>query len=63
MRRPAHPPTWLTGRTIPTAIFERIEDEEIDDIRTMHRRIGEAMRANDLWEYTPGSDAANRGGA
>ena len=44
-------------------IFERIEDEEIDDIRTMHRRIGEAMRANDLWEYTPGSDAANRGGA
>jgi hypothetical protein len=44
-------------------IFEGIEDDEIDDIQTMHRRVGGAMRVNGFWEYTPGSDAANRGGA
>ena len=41
-------------------VFDGVEDEEIDDIQAMNRRVGEAMRANDLWEYTPGSDAAER---
>ena len=45
------------------AVFEGVEDEEIADIQTMHRRVGEAMRAGDFWEYDPDAENADRGQA
>ncbi|EMA38400.1 DUF5785 family protein [Halococcus hamelinensis] len=35
------------------AVFDGVEDDEIEDIQTMHQRVGESMRTNDLWEYDP----------
>lgn len=32
-------------------IFEHVEAAEFDDIMTMHRKVGTAMRENDLWFY------------
>jgi hypothetical protein len=34
-------------------LFEGVEDDEIEDIQTMHRRVGAAMREGDFWEYVP----------
>jgi hypothetical protein len=43
-------------------VFEGVEEDEIKDIQTMHRRVGAAMRENGLWEYDtdtegPGTEA------
>lgn len=44
-------------------IFEGVENEEIEDIQTMHRRVGEAMREGDFWEYNPEIENPDRGQA
>jgi sulfite reductase beta subunit-like hemoprotein len=43
-------------------VFEGVESDEIEDIQSMHRHIGAAMRENGLWEYDtesegPGTEA------
>jgi hypothetical protein len=32
-------------------IFEHVEAAKFDDIMTMHKQVGTAMRENDLWFY------------
>ena len=34
-------------------IFEHVEAEEFDDIVDMHRKVGDAMRRGDFWDYHP----------
>lgn len=31
-------------------IFENVEEDEFEDIVEFHRAVGQAMRANDMWE-------------
>jgi len=40
-------------------IFDYIETDEFEDIVTMHKRVGQAMRENDLWFYE-GADQFTR---
>ena len=40
-------------------IFDYIETDEFADIVTMHKRVGQAMRENDLWFYE-GADQFTR---
>ena len=44
-------------------IFDGVEDDEIEDIQTMHQRVGEAMRANGYWEYDPEVEGPDAEGA
>jgi hypothetical protein len=38
-------------------LFDGVDDDEIEDIQTMHQRVGEAMREGDFWEYVPEGEA------
>ena len=40
-------------------IFEAVDETEFEDIVTMHKRVGQAMRENDLWFYE-GADQFTR---
>lgn len=40
-------------------IFDHVAVKEFEDIVTMHRRVGEAMRDNELWFYE-GADQFTR---
>ena len=40
-------------------VFDYIETDEFEDIVTMHKRVGQAMRENDLWFYE-GADQFTR---
>jgi hypothetical protein len=40
-------------------IFDQVAADEFEDIVTMHKRVGQAMRDNDLWFYE-GADQFTR---
>jgi hypothetical protein len=40
-------------------IFEHVAADEFEDIVSMHKRVGQAMRDNDLWFYE-GADQFTR---
>jgi len=48
-------PVRLNHRRVVSVrdIFEHVEPEEFDDLRSFHRAVGAAMRAERFWEYTP----------
>jgi len=35
-------------------IFEHVVPEEFDDIVSLHRAVGDAMRSGGFWTYVPG---------
>lgn len=34
-------------------VFEYVEESEFEDMVTLHRALGRAMRSGGFWEYTP----------
>ena len=41
-------------------VFEHVDEEEFDDIVSLHQAVGRAMRAGGFWEYHPSGEEPER---